>query len=660
MLLPLVIEVDADAESKSAPAPTDAHRLFAAQPAADALAPPQPSVTGDATPAAPANASAVRDVVLRIVLGAEEKYLKCTQEDVMGFVGMSYLSGGFPMVIASRRAIDAGLKGLHDDFNASRDGLVSLENMASDRGRPLSAQAAGSALHEARQRTDERQSKLQRARSAYGAYTEYFRNAWNALAAYEEALLRSYERELAKALRKLGIKNKNLAASEWEKYAPVSADDKPLAFETAKADEVVSVALNKSLAEKLIEEEKSSKEEPNTKKPKDQKAKPEDQALTKVERTRALKRLWQIALDLRQRAEAIHSDQEVKTKSAGAKAAEQARLRELSNLDRMQAWHKERQKVADTYPVLLQVYPGFTSIDQANSILPRMAVEIAGALLRTRDECNRIAKDAVVVWNRADRLCIVPQPKKNSEEFEIPGQELDRPIGRRQAARRFGREYDDYERDVPLRSVLESAHLKAAADYGLTIPASEVVAGLLKNDANLRRNSGWLHAPVGFELMRRSETETMLAPFFAAGTVQHAAVSCVLDRLADSRERDKTWESRGMMFMWGAATLLAPFTEGASLAGAALVQASVAAHEIFDSVSQYQSSTALSSVSLSAIEEAAWCRPSTLNLVRTLVADVSDIAQGAFGAKGLPIALDLVLGALSLLHPDAPPEKRAP
>ena len=300
---------------------------------------------------------------------------------------------------------------------------------------------------------------------------------------------------------------------------------------------------------------------------------------------------------------------------------------------------------------VLGLFAEYPQVVRGGVALRKFGQEIIDALVSVRDECDRIDREALRIWAKADRLRIVPEAVDRTNPdvggFALPTAELNRSIGS-----------SFLKRDIPLQSILDAMHLKAATHFGLTIPVSEIFAALLKNDSDLRKNTGWLHAPAGLHLMNRARSEPKLEPFFQPGSLAHVAVSHVLDRLASHRERDKTLESRGIILMWGMATLLAFFTNGATLYAAAIVQAAFSANEIYDSVVEYQQDAALAAVSLAAIEEAGWRRPSTINLVRLIVADASDIVQGTIGIKGLPLVLDLWLGAFALIHPDDTPSRR--
>ena len=638
MPLPLVIEIEAELAASAAAlgAREDFNRIVAA-PTADALAPPVKSAAVP-PPAAAANPESVRAHVLRVVLGKREQFLHCTQEEVTGFVGLSYLAGGFPMVIAARRAIERGVADLAANDKTARDGLAALETMATDVDRKLLATKSAAALPELRRSASRINDVLKLAQASLPSYSDMFRKAWNAIAAYEEELLKVYEGALLKSFKALAAQNKTLAASEWEKYAPRSSENRQkIEFSTAKIEDVGALALSKTLVDKLNEPDKATS-------PKD------DASVTDEQRAQAINRLWQIALDLHQRADDIRVNRQVASDLADKSPAAQRAFREQSNADHLIAWNAYRKTVAADFPVLMQVYPGIASIDDANNKRKRFGLDMAQALLRVRDECDAIERRATVVWDSTEAMRVVPVDDKRSPGgFIVQRQDLERTIGKRTAVQRTGGEVD---RSIPLRSVLDAEQLAIAEKFGLTILASEVLAALLNSDQNRRRNSGWMHAPVGFDLLRQAGSNTVLARYFEAGTIAHAAVSRVLDSLATQREREQKWEHRGMMLMWGAAALLAPFTEGAALYGAALVQAGAAAHEIFQSVEEYQNASSLSAVSLAAIEEAAWRRPSTVNLVRLIVADLADVVQNTIGARGLPIVLDIALGALSVLHPD--------
>ena len=204
------------------------------------------------------------------------------------------------------------------------------------------------------------------------------------------------------------------------------------------------------------------------------------------------------------------------------------------------------------------------------------------------------------MWAKADRLRIVPEPvdKANPDAagFALPLQELNRTIGTRQQHRKIRDDVDVVERQIPLQSVLDADHLKAATHFGLTISRIRDICGAAQERCHPppehRLAAGACRTAPHGPCQGRACARAVLEP----GSVAHAAVSQVLDRLASMREREKTWEGRGMMVMWGAATLLAFFTDGATLYGASLVQAAFSAHEIYDSGAEYQNEAALAAV----------------------------------------------------------------
>ena len=633
----MIIQLDVfEPPPRPAPSPLDAFDQFVTAPAAAAAAAPSAAAPAPEVNGASATPEAARNAILRIVLGLEEKRLRCTQDDVSGFVRMSYVAGGFPMVIAAREAIERAVGGLADDLASAEAGVKELEKLATNHDQKRSADRASKALPAALENTNKARTALINAQAYLPVYSEYFRRAWNAIAAYEEVLLRQYDGEVREAFRQIAAANRKLAESEWTKYAPLDESEKPLSFGDPKANQAKKVALNPVLIERLLEERPE---------------KTEFSATSDERRALAQEEMWRRALELYRRAKSLQTNRNESMRLTEKEDKKEAENRAKRMTNSLIEWNRYRKEIADQLPVLLKIYPFFKSGNDANDKRATFGQEIIDALVSVRDECDRIDREALRIWAKADRLRIVPEAVDRTNPdvggFALPTAELNRSIGS-----------SFLKRDIPLQSILDAMHLKAATHFGLTIPVSEIFAALLKNDSDLRKNTGWLHAPAGLHLMNRARSEPKLEPFFQPGSLAHVAVSQVLDRLASQRERDKTLESRGIILMWGMATLLAFFTNGATLYAAAIVQAAFSANEIYDSVVEYQQDAALAAVSLAAIEEAGWRRPSTINLVRLIVADASDIVQGTIGIKGLPLVLDLWLGAFALIHPDDTPSRR--
>src|SRR5262245_29385720 len=118
---PVIIALDIREPPPPAPGPLDAYDQVVKAPAA---VPPAAALEVKGAPATPEQA---RNAMLRIVLGNEERHLRCTQDDVTALVRMSYVAGGFPMVIAAREAIEKGIGGLADDLASAQTGVQELE-----------------------------------------------------------------------------------------------------------------------------------------------------------------------------------------------------------------------------------------------------------------------------------------------------------------------------------------------------------------------------------------------------------------------------------------------------------------------------------------------------------------------------------------------------
>src|SRR5262249_6769600 len=149
--------------------------------------------------------------------------------------------------------------------------------------------------------------------------------------------------------------------------------------------------------------------------------------------------------------------------------------------DILGVWLNRRNDVAARYPVLLQVYAGWRSMDDAGAATTDIGKQIARALLAVRDEAKRVDTQATTIWS-GPSLRVVPVRQAGSGGYVIAADDLARPVttGPYQSRK--------------LGNLLNSDHVAAARTYGLTIPASEVGALMLQQDENLRDNTGWLHA----------------------------------------------------------------------------------------------------------------------------------------------------------------------
>ena len=291
---PMIIQLDVfEPPPRPAPSPLDAFDQFVTAPAAAAAAAPSAAAPAPEVNGASATPEAARNAILRIVLGLEEKRLRCTQDDVSGFVRMSYVAGGFPMVIAAREAIERAVGGLADDLASAEAGVKELEKLATNHDQKRSADRASKALPAALENTNKARTALINAQAYLPVYSEYFRRAWNAIAAYEEVLLRQYDGEVREAFRQIAAANRKLAESEWTKYAPLDESEKPLSFGDPKANQAKKVALNPVLIERLLEERPE---------------KTEFSATSDERRALAEEEMWRRALELYRRAKSLQTN----------------------------------------------------------------------------------------------------------------------------------------------------------------------------------------------------------------------------------------------------------------------------------------------------------------------------------------------------------------
>ena len=269
---------------------------------------------------------------------------------------MSYVAGGFPMVIAARNAIEKGVGGLADDAMSARTGVKELENLAANQSRPGLRRLRRQGASRGARYTSKTQTALRDAQAILPVYSEYFRRAWNAIAAYEEVLLRQYDRELQAAFKEVAAQNRKLAEDEWTKYAPLGESKDPLPFGTTEADQVRKLALNAALIDKLGQATD----------PKGEKKEKDDATAANENRDRALDEMWKRALELYRRAKARRANREAGADLAAKEDKKQADYRAKRANDDLIAWNKYRKEIADDFPILLKIYPHFKSVADAD------------------------------------------------------------------------------------------------------------------------------------------------------------------------------------------------------------------------------------------------------------------------------------------------------
>jgi hypothetical protein len=668
---PLLItfEVDGDGTAVSQGQPEDVVRQMIVEPLLAALDP----TPGQASPRAvvapaPAPDGIAPTITLQIQIGAARRELACTQEDVMGLVTMAYLAGGFPMVLSARYAIESAIKRLSQNAESGATGVRELENLAnSAKGAASTAQQD---LPDARADLATARTTLSRSLAALPLFHDYFRRAWNGIAVFEEQALQIYDSAVASSFKQIASANYDLASKEWDRYQPSPKEaGAVLVFDAAQPDDVAVLELTDSVIT-LLQAEPEAKDagKPSTKasttggtaanagaflgKVQDTSGKPQattpDKQVDSGNKAQspaddrlkaALEIMWRIAQNLKMEADDIRTDAAVAASPNAKDTPERRQQRNEEDKSHLVEWSKRRTNIGDKYPVLLLVYSQWRSLQEAQAARTTIESQIVQALLAVRDEAKRIATQTTTIWT-GDALRVVPLVTNGSAFYSISNSDLLRPV-------------TGPPTPQVLSQLLNGDYKDAAVKYGLTIPASEIVPLMLQQDENFRYNTGWLHTPVSLHLNDRSNTtDPWLLPYFTPGTVHHAAVARVLDNLADLRRKEETWRRRGTFLMWGVAGLLAPFTEGASLYAAGLVQAAGALGEIFTSVQEYNQDASLAKLALSAMEETLWRRPSFVNLARLIVADVTNVALGVIDPADLPLVLGLLLTGISMIHPD--------
>jgi hypothetical protein len=252
-------------------------------------------------------------------------------------------------------------------------------------------------------------------------------------------------------------------------------------------------------------------------------------------------------------------------------------------------WMKARKKIAATYPALLLLaHQAEDNVDESNTLRKNIEREIVDALLKVRDEADRLLGEegAFSLWSEKETFKLTPVRVESDTRvtFTLDDAELNKRVTTRADRKSRRRDAGMY-----MRLLLKSEHKDAARRFGLIIPASEVAGALLTEDKDRRRNTGWVHTPVSHELNDLgTKGDKELAPYTQTGSLEYAAVCHVRDLVAEKRASEKEWENIGLKLMWGAALVFSPATEGLTLAGAALIQAAYSAHEIFETVDEYR------------------------------------------------------------------------
>jgi hypothetical protein len=115
--------------------------------------------------------------------------------------------------------------------------------------------------------------------------------------------------------------------------------------------------------------------------------------------------------------------------------------------------------------------------------------------------------------------------------------------------------------------------------------------------------------------------------------------------------------------MWLLAALTAPVTGGASLVTAGVLEAAMCAADMFETWEEYERARALSAADLrggyelDAVEFAVWTRPSTVDLVRSMAAQVVNGTSALVPAQYLSLIAGLALGAVALaVEPERRPD----
>ena len=666
------------AVAPSAPATDDVVSRYVDQPAANALKLPvsDPNRPRDVDATALAEPAKVANTTLRVTLGENVRMLRCTQDELTGFVAMAYISGGFSMVIEGREAIERSIESLktrRDDVQKTLDRTGESDMYEKALGRPSLLRAATPTAVSAAGRDPQDQETLRfalgdaarslsQAQAAHVWYDEYFRNAWNAIAINEEVLLRKYDARMLKVFQGIAKKNRDLAASEWNKYAPIGEDKKAMDFNTAKLGDLHHLALTQAVLDDLVPAKSSTNKETEKKdseKKDSEKKDSEKKDDAEKRREEAINALWQKVSNLAELKKILRQTGFTAAKLNKNDSPERVEQRRRDARCRWANWMKARKKIEATYPALLLVaYQAEDNVNESNTLRENLEREIVDALLNVRDEADRLLGEegAFSLWAEKETFKVTPVRVESDTRvtFVLNDAELNRRVTTRADKKR--------KRDAGMymRLLLKSEHKNAARTFGLIIPASEVAGAMLTEDKDRRRNTGWVHTPVSHvlnDLGTKGDAE--LAPYTRTGSLEYAAVCHVRDLVAAKRASDKEWEALGLKLMWGAALVLSPATEGLTLAGAALIQAAYSAHEIFETVDEYRSASGLAALSMSAIEEAAWRRPSTVMLVVTIVGDIGDIADFLTGPDLIGVWISLALYAVSLA-PGTPSEPEPP
>jgi hypothetical protein len=666
--LPIRISFESgpEAVAPSASATDDLARRYVQQPAADALKPPAVDPNRprdvDAAAIAPEDAASTQ---LRVVIGENVKMLRCTQDELTGFVAMAYIAGGFSTVIEARQAIEQGiaaLKGKRDEAQKLLAGSRprDLYEPASGRARflALPSTAVQGAMRErpepeaAQRALNEVADSLSRVQSAHVWYDEYFRRAWNAIAINEEDVLRKYDTRMLKVFQDIAKRNRDLAEAEWHRLAPVSTDYERLDFKTATLDDFQYLELTPAVLDDLMPAKSGTKSDT-------EKKDSEKNDAAEKRRQDAINELWKKTSDLAYLKNVLRQTGFTARQLNKNDTPERVEERRREARCIWANWIKARKKIAKSYPTLLLLYYQAETVAESETLREKFERRVVDALLMVRDEADRLLGEdgAFSLWTEKETLRLTPVRVESDREvtYDLSDSELNKQVATRadkKSGRRDARMY--------VRMLLKSEHKDAARRFGLIIPASEVAGAMLTRDKDRRRNTGWIHTPVSHELHEiGTKGDVELAPYSRIGALEYAAVCHVRDLVAEQRASDKEWETLGLKLMWGAALVLSPATEGLTLVGAAFIQAAYSAHEIFETVDEYRSASGLAALSMSAIEEATWRRPSTVLLVVTIVGDVGDIADFLTGPQVLAVWINLALYAVSLV-PGTPSEPEPP
>ena len=284
-----------------------------------------------------------------------------------------------------------------------------------------------------------------------------------------------------------------------------------------------------------------------------------------------------------------------------------------------QRFKKSWDDASASDPVILQIYRA-VEVDTSPRAMRELIVR---ALLRVSTEATALADEARALWRPGVRYRLEP-----SDVFSMWG-----PFGEMTSSPQ-GRRY------LALPREFQSALLEA----GLTVPAS-VVAGATLTDRAAALRTPWVHQAVRLSLQAQSGLDGRLADFTEPGRLGYAAVCWTWDAIEESWTRSRESQEKAVRLLWGAAILLAPFTEGGSLAAAGLVQAALCGMTIVDEATLYRQRVRFASATLDARQASLWLRPSTSKLVGTIIGESLTAMTSVVPPGKIPLVVDLLLGA---------------